>query len=135
MYIVDINNIDINDIDKTIDSYTPYLTYGYYDGLYDECAVTIHALGVSSDNELIIARDYDELVNPSFGFTHIKQLYVGYNTVSELKDELINFRSKYASHLPIKIKGYTGKVDDIKEIVIDDELKRVVFVCPENIFN
>lgn len=113
--------IKVSDIKKSLDklvnieNYTPYGTYEYYDGLYDEVSHKIHFAGVI-DDDIILGETFKNLPN-------VKNVYE-----CNSFDGLMYIIEQY--NLPnIKLQDYSGDLYDIKDVVVDRTFKRVVFIA------
>ena len=113
--------IKVSDIKKSLDklvnieNYTPYGTYEYYDGLYDEVSHKIHFAGVIGD-DIILGETFKN--SPNAKNVHECNSF----------DELMCTIEQY--NIPnIKLQDYSGDLYDIKDVVVDRTFKRVVFIA------
>ena len=111
--------------------YSPYCAYGEYEGTFDEAGHSINAVGVTTDNEIVISFDYKDLVRKDQCTSDMIFFIRGKcYTFSNLCSHIDYIERKFENNqLPIKIKGNDGKIYNIKDIVIDSKCKRIVFVA------
>lgn len=116
--------------------YKPYCAYEDYEGLYDEMAYHITSLGII-DNNIVLSRDQSELINNNGNIYPLVEAISGYDSMSELYFQLNYLPSIHQlnSDLEIKFRAYDGQICDIKDIIIDNELRRIVFVIDFKICN
>ena len=111
-------------------NYSPYCAYGEYDGLYDEVAHSLNAVGVTTDNEIIMSFDYKDLIRKDQCTSNVPFFIDDIcNNFTDLYLHINYVQTKYEKELPIKIKGDDGKIYNIKDMVIDYKCKRIVFIA------
>lgn len=110
-----------------------YMTYEYYDGLYDESAYMCHAIGVKDGKELVIARWPKEILRSNYDELNISRYFGYFNYFHELVNEINSFNSRYGRNLDLKLKTYSGVLVDIDQVVLDYELKRIVLVTTASV--
>ena len=112
------------------DEYSPYCAYGEYEGIYDEAGHSINAIGVTTDNEIVMSFDYKDLIRKDHCTSNVAFFISGKcHTISNLNAHIEYIERKCKEQPPIKIKGNDGIIYDIKDIVVDYECKRVVFIA------
>lgn len=114
--------------------YSPYCAYEDYEGIYDEAGHSINAIGVTTDNEIVMSFDYKDLIHKDHCVSNVEFFISGKcDTISDLINHIDYIDSKCKEQFPIKIKGYDGRIYNIEDIVIDHKCKRVVFVIDYNV--
>ena len=109
--------------------YSPYCAYEDYDGIYDEAGHSINAIGVTTDNEIVMSFDYKDLIRKDHCTSNVTFFISGKcYTISDLKNHIEYIEGKCKEQFPIKIKGNDGRIYNIKNIVSDEICKRLIFI-------
>ena len=124
------NNLKILQECLKYPDYSPYCAYGEYEGIYDEAGHSINAIGVNTDNEIVMSSDYKDLIRKDHCTSNVTFFISGKcYTISDLINHIDYIDGKCKEQFPIKIKGNDGKIYNIEDIVIDTKCKRVVFIA------
>lgn len=109
----------------------PAVRYGEYGGIYDENIDYINAVGIGSDNNIYLAKSYQDLMSLRQNESYIRYSMTGITTIEELiygmEFLLINLEG-VENTSEIYVKDYRGYVLPIKEIAVDEVGGRIMFV-------
>lgn len=117
---------------KFDDTSRPAIAYGEYDGFYDEDIDYINAVGIGIDNNIYLAKSYEELNSLRHNESYIRYSLTGTPIVERLiygMEFLLTNLDGYEKTSEIYVKDYKGYVLPIKYVMIDMDADRLVFVA------
>lgn len=134
----DMSSVLVQDLLKSNfnDTSMPAITYGEYDGVYDENIDYIDSVGIGSDNNIYLAKSYEELNSLRHNESYIRYSLTGISSIKELiygmEFLLINLEG-YEKTSEIYVKDYKGYVLPVKYVMVDMDADRVVFITRRSV--
>lgn len=134
----DMSSVLVQDLLKSNfnDTSMPAIAYGEYDGVYDENIDYIDSVGIGSDNNIYLAKSYEELNSLRHNESYIRYSLTGISSIKELiygmEFLLINLEG-YEKTSEIYVKDYKGYVLPVKYVMVDMDADRVVFITRRSV--
>lgn len=126
------NSISIQDIINGKFNYSsfPAIAWGEFGGVYDDEDIDyVDAVGIGSDNNIYLARSYEELNSRKQNQVYIRICIIGISDfLKMMRDIHFLIGNDIDNNINVYVKDCKGYVLPIKEAIEDEDSNKIVFV-------